>query len=84
MIAFRYTMMRLLIFFGFLAVLLLVNVPWIWAVVGAALLSMVASYFLLARDREAMAAGLERRVEDRMARRQEKIAAERAEEDEEL
>ena len=81
MIAVRYTLMRLLVFFGIFAVLLLLKIDWMWAAIGAMALSMVASYFLLARDREALAAGLERRVEDRAARRQEKIAAERTDED---
>lgn len=81
MIAFRYTVMRLMIFFGFFAVLLLLNVPLIWAAVGGALLSMVVSYFLLARDREQMAAGIERKVEARIARRREQMDAERVAED---
>ncbi len=81
MIAFRYTVMRLMIFVGFLAVLLLLGAPLPWAAVGGALLSMVVSYFLLARDREQMAASLERKVEARMARRREQIEAERVAED---
>ena len=83
MIAFSYTVMRLMIFVGFFAVLLLLEVPLPWAAVGGALLSMVVSYFLLARDREQMAATLERRVEARLARRREQMAAERVAEDEE-
>ncbi|MDO5739237.1 MAG: DUF4229 domain-containing protein [Ornithinimicrobium sp.] len=83
MIAVRYTMMRLLVFFGFFAVLLLVKIPWIYAALGAALLSMAASFFLLARDREAIAAGLERRVEGRVARRNERADSERTLEEEE-
>lgn len=81
MIAVRYTLMRLLLFFGCFALLLLLDLNWMWAAVGAMALSMVASYFLLARDREAMAAGLERRIEERSVRRQEKIEAERTAED---
>ena len=81
MIAFRYTVMRLMIFVGFFAVLLLLEVALPWAAVGGALLSMVVSYFLLARDREQMAASLERKVEARMARRREQIEAERVAED---
>jgi hypothetical protein len=82
-IAFRYTVMRLMIFAGFLALLSLLRVPMIWAAVGAALLSMVVSYFLLARDREVIAAGLERRVEDRISRRRSQVDSERSAEDEE-
>lgn len=81
MIAVRYTLMRLLIFFGIFALLLLLDLNWMWAAIGAMALSMIASYFLLARDREAMAAGLERRIENRAAQRQEKIAAERTGDD---
>lgn len=81
MIAVRYTLMRLLIFFGIFALLLLLDINWMWAAIGAMALSMIASYFLLARDREAMAAGLERRIEDRVAKRQEKIASERTADD---
>lgn len=81
MIAFRYTVMRLMIFVGFLAVLLLLDLALPWAVVAAALLSMVVSYFLLAPDREQMAASLERRVEARMARRRRQLDDERVAED---
>lgn len=81
MIAFRYSVMRLMIFAGFFAVLLLLNVPFIWAAVGAALLSMVVSYFLLARDRERIAAGIERKVEARVARRRQQLEEERVAED---
>jgi drug/metabolite transporter (DMT)-like permease len=80
-IAFRYTVMRLMIFVGFFAVLLLLEVPLPWAAVGGALLSMVVSFFLLARDREQMAANLERRVEARMTRRRQQMDSERVDED---
>lgn len=78
MIAFRYTVMRLMVFAGFFALLTLLRVPVIWAAVGAGVLSMAASYFLLARDRETLAAGIERRVEDRVARRRAQMEQERA------
>lgn len=81
MIAVRYTVMRLMLFAGFMALLMFFEVPLIWAAVGGALLSMVASYFILARDREAITAGIERRVEDRVARRREQVEAERIDED---
>lgn len=83
MIALRYTVMRLMVFAGFFALLTLLRVPVIWAAVGAAALSMVASYFLLARDRERIAADLERRVERRAARRRAQVDAERTLEEEE-
>ena len=81
MIAFRYTVMRLMIFVGFFAVLLLLEVPLPWAAVGGALLSMVVSYFLLARDREQIAAGIERKVEARVARRRQQVEEDRRAED---
>ncbi|MGD8149254.1 DUF4229 domain-containing protein [Ornithinimicrobium sp. Y1694] len=83
MIAVRYTIMRLMVFAGFFAVLTLLRVPMIWAAVAAALLSMVASYFLLAPDRERLAAGLEHKVEDRIARRRAAVDEGRTLEEEE-
>lgn len=83
MIAFRYTVMRLMIFAGFFALLSLLGAEFIWAAVGAALLSMVVSYFLLARDREVLAAGIEHRVENRIERRRAQVEAERTLEDDE-
>lgn len=82
MIAARYTVMRLLIFIGFFALFRLLTLGPLWAAVAAALVSMVVSYFVLAPDRERMAAGLEHRVEDRIARRRAKIDAERVDEEE--
>lgn len=81
MIAARYTVMRILIFAGFLALFSLVGLDIVWAAVAAAVASMVVSYFLLAPDRERLAAGLERRVEDRITRRREQLHQERVAED---
>lgn len=83
MVVFRYTMMRLLLFAGVFAVLLLLRIEPIWAAVGGALVSMVLSFFLLRPDRERIAAGIDDKVQDRIARRQEKIDSERTLEDEE-
>ncbi|OLT43317.1 hypothetical protein BJF86_00465 [Serinicoccus sp. CNJ-927] len=82
MIAARYSVMRVLIFVGFFAFFRLLRLEVIWAAVAAALVSMVVSYFLLAPDRQRLAAGLERRVGDRVARRQAKVDAERVDEEE--
>ncbi len=83
MVAFRYTVMRVMIFVGFLALFLLLKMDLLPAAVLAALVSMVASYFLLARDREAIAAGIERKVGDRVSRRRHDAGLDRtAEEDE--
>ncbi|MGC5582861.1 DUF4229 domain-containing protein [Ornithinimicrobium sp. W1679] len=83
MIAVRYTVMRLMIFFGFLALFVLVGLDQIWALVFAALFSMVTSYFLLAPDRERLARGVERTVEERISRRERKVDEGRTAEDEE-
>lgn len=82
MIAARYTVMRLLIFLGFFALFRLLDLGVLWAALAGGLVSMVVSYFLLARDRDRLAAGLEHRVEGRIARRRAKIEAERVDEDE--
>ena len=82
MIAARYTVMRLLIFIGFFALFRLVRLDVLWATFAALLVSMVVSYFLLAPDRQRLAAGLERRVERRMERRRAKVDAERVDEEE--
>ncbi|ANS78813.1 hypothetical protein SGUI_1417 [Serinicoccus hydrothermalis] len=81
MIAARYSVMRVLIFVGFFALFRLVRLDVIWAAVAAAVVSMVVSYFLLAPDRQRMAAGLERRVEDRVAKRRAQAEAERVDEE---
>ena len=83
MVAFRYTVMRLMVFVGFLALLLLLRVQLLPAAVVAALLSMVASYFLLRRDREAIASGIERRVGARVSRKREEAGLGRSAEDDE-
>jgi uncharacterized membrane protein YccC len=79
----RYTVLRLLVFVVFLLVLLLIGVPEIWALVFAALFSMVTSYFLLQRQRMELAQQLDERITRRRDQRQAKIARERTDEDEE-
>ena len=79
----QYTIWRLLIFFLFLLALLWLGVPQLWAVVFAALFSMVTSFFLLARQREQMARQVEERVSRTRERRQQRLAGERTDEDEE-
>ena len=81
MVLARYTMMRILLFAGCTAAFLLLKLPLIWAAVAGALVSMVISYFLLRPDRERIAAGLEHKVESRIARRREQIDSERTAED---
>ena len=68
----RYSVLRLLIFFGVLSLLWLVGIRDQWMLlVLAALISMVLSFFVLARFREegttAIAERLQRRVEAKQA-----------------
>ena len=81
MILARYTVMRLLVFLGFFALGRLLTLNLLWSTVLAAVASLVVSYFLLAPDRDRLAAGLERRVEDRMERRRAQIEDERVDEE---
>lgn len=81
MVLVRYTMMRILLFAGCTALFLLLGLDAIWAAVAGALVSMVVAFFLLRPDRERLAAGLEQRVEERIARRDAQIEAERTAED---
>ena len=67
----RYSLLRVLIFFGCLSLLWLLGLqdsgerPWL--VVGAALLSMVISYFALRPFREETVAAFAQRVDHRLA-----------------
>ncbi|MFN8097607.1 MAG: DUF4229 domain-containing protein [Dermatophilaceae bacterium] len=67
----RYSLLRILVFFGCLGLLWLVGLrsheqrPWL--VVGAGLLSMVISYFALAPFREQTVDRIAHRVEARVA-----------------
>ncbi|AXH97220.1 DUF4229 domain-containing protein [Ornithinimicrobium avium] len=83
MVAFRYSVMRVMVFAFFFALLLLLKMDLLPAAVVAALASMVVSYFLLARDREAIASGIERRVGGRVTRKRRESGLDHsAEEDE--
>lgn len=70
----RYTLLRLLVFFGCLAVLWLVGLrereDMLLLVAGAALLSAVVSFFALRRFREDYSAQLATRLEQRAAAKQ--------------
>ncbi|USQ76763.1 DUF4229 domain-containing protein [Ornithinimicrobium cryptoxanthini] len=80
---FKYTVYRLGLFLVALLVLLLVNLQPLWAVVIAGLFSMVTSLFLLRGPREEAARNIEERVAASRARRAEKVASERTDEDDE-
>ncbi len=83
MVYLRYTVLRLLVFVVFLLAMIWLGVPGFWALLFAAAFSMVTSIFLLQRQRIAMAQQLEATVERRMARRQERMSAQRTDEDDE-
>ncbi|WP_256841398.1 DUF4229 domain-containing protein [Ornithinimicrobium cryptoxanthini] len=80
---FKYTVYRLGLFLVALLVLLLVDLQPLWAVVIAGLFSMVTSLFLLRGPREEAARNIEERVAASRARRAEKVASERTDEDDE-
>jgi hypothetical protein len=70
----RYSVLRLLVFFGVLSVLWLAGLrdqdqQWMLLVLSA-LISMVLSFFVLARFREESTAELARRIERRTAAKQ--------------
>ncbi|HKJ10758.1 MAG TPA: DUF4229 domain-containing protein [Ornithinimicrobium sp.] len=79
----RYTVLRLLVFAVFLLVFIWLGVPDLWALLYAALFSMVTSLFLLRGQRQQMADQLAAKVERRRARRADRIAAGRTDEDDE-
>jgi hypothetical protein len=75
----RYSLLRLLIFFGVLALLWLLGLrdrdEQLILVVGAALLSMVISYFVLRRFREDYSREIAQKLERRAEAKQKKRAA---------
>ena len=79
----RYTVLRLLVFAVFLLIFVWAGVPDIWALLFAALFSMVTSLFLLRTQRQQMADQIVDKVEQRRAKRADKIASQRTDEDEE-
>lgn len=79
----RYTVLRLLVFVVFLLGLILIGVPEVWALVFAALFSMVTSFFLLQRQRLELAQQLDASISRRRDKRQAKLAQERTDEDDE-
>jgi hypothetical protein len=74
----RYNLARLGLLVGFLALFYLLGLGGAVLVLGAVLASGVVSYFVLARQREAMVVALKERVQARQA----KAAAREAREDE--
>ncbi len=75
----RYSVLRLLVFFAFLLGLWLVGLRGIWLIVFAGLFSLVTSYFLLQGPR----AQFSRQIEEKVERRQAKVARERTDEEDE-
>jgi hypothetical protein len=65
-----YTAGRVLVFAVLAGLLWLVGLRGFLLVIAALVLSVPVSYFLLARQRDALAADLERKVTDRQSRRE--------------
>jgi hypothetical protein len=78
----RYTVLRLLMFLGFICLGYLVGLRELWLVLVAALGSMVLSYFVLAGPREEFSRRLAARVDERAARAAQASSDEDAEDDE--
>jgi hypothetical protein len=72
----RYSVLRLMMFFGFLCALWLLGLRDVWLLAISALGSMVVSYFVLQGPRAQFSARIARHVDERAAR------AERARSDE--
>jgi len=72
----RYSVLRLMMFFGFLLALWLLGLRGAWLLGFSALGSMVVSYFVLREPRAQFSASIARRIDERSAR------AERARADE--
>ena len=78
----RYTVLRLLLFLGFICLGYLLGLREIWLVVVAALGSMVVSYFVLAGPREEFSRKIAARAEQRAARASQRVSDEQVEDDE--
>jgi RsiW-degrading membrane proteinase PrsW (M82 family) len=78
----RYSVLRLMMFFGFLLVLWLLGLRGLWLVLVAALGSMAVSYFVLAGPREEFSRRLAARVDERAARAAQAPSDEDAEDEE--
>lgn len=78
----QYTVLRLALLLVPFLLLLLVGVETVWALVGAALFSLVTSWVVLRGPREAMARDLEAKVARRRADREARLAAQRTDEEE--
>src|SRR5690606_4035096 len=79
----KYTVYRLAFYLVALLILLMVELHSIWAVVFAALFSMVTSLFLLVGPCEEAARDIEAKLEKSRSRRAEKLSAQRTDEDDE-
>lgn len=77
----KYSVYRLALFLIVMLVLLLVGLEPIWAAVIAALVSMVASFFLLTGPREEAARNLEASVHRSRARRAARLEDQRTDEE---
>jgi hypothetical protein len=77
----RYTLLRMMVFFGTLCVLYLAQLRGIWLVVVSLLGSMVISFFVLRRPREELSRSIAARVDARAERATRRGVDEQAEDD---
>jgi len=78
----RYSVLRLMMFFGFLSALWLLGLRGAWLLGVSALVSMVVSYFVLQGPRAQLSASIARRIDER-AGRAERATLEEIDEDSE-
>lgn len=78
----RYSVLRLMLFFGFLCLFWLLSLRGLWLLLAAALASMVVSFWLLRRLRQDFSAQLARRLDARASRAEQRAAARAATRDE--
>ena len=77
----RYTLLRMMVFFGTLCVLYLAQLRGIWLVVVSLLGSMVISFFVLRRPREELSRSIAARVDARAERAARRGVDEQTEDD---
>jgi hypothetical protein len=77
----RYTLLRMMVFFGTLCMLYLAQLRGVWLVVVSLLGSMVISFFVLRRPRQELSRSIAARVDARAERAARRGVDEQAEDD---
>lgn len=71
----RYSVLRILLFFGFFALFVLVGLKGLWLLLAAALASMAVSFVLLSRFRQDFSAQLAAKVDAKARRAHQNVEA---------